>query len=96
MDEKYLSEVKKIIAKYIDPEQNTVFVFGSRALGTASKFSDYDIGIEGMKLSPTTYFDLESEFEESDIPYTVDIVDFNNVSENFRRVAKTKIIPLNY
>ncbi len=87
--------VEKVLSKYLDSKKNFAFIFGSRAISTASKFSDYDIGIEGEKIDPETYFSIIQEFEDSDFIYKVDLVDFNNVSESFMKIAKKHIIPLN-
>ena len=35
--------------------------------------------------------EIEEALEESDLPYRVDIVDFSSVSNDFRKVALTKI-----
>lgn len=88
--------IKSVINKHLDPEQNPAFIFGSRAQQTSQRFSDYDIGIKGEKLDPETYFNLISEFEESDLPYTVDVVEFRDVSDAFKKIALKNIIPLNY
>jgi len=84
--------IKRIITSYLDPKTQKAFIFGSWAQGKARKFSDIDIGIEGKE--PFPLFELEEAFENSNLPYLVDIVNFNHVSEEFRKVAKQKIIPL--
>lgn len=95
MDKATVDIITKILRTHLDSNENKAFIFGSRADGTAQKYSDYDIGIEGKKLEDMTIFELNEEFENSDLPYLVDIVDFNTVSENFRSEAKSKIIELN-
>lgn len=89
-----ISLIKKIIYSKIDPKSHYVFIFGSRATGTDQRFSDIDIGIEGRPLSAKVKLEIEEAFEESDLPYNVEIVDFSTVRKNFREVAKQKIIPL--
>lgn len=93
LDKRILNQIKKIIFQHLDPKKYKAFIFGSWAQGKALKFSDIDIGIEG-KL-PLPHFELEETFEESDLPYLVEIVNFNRVSEKFKKIAKEKIIPLN-
>jgi len=39
--------------------------------------------------------EIESAFEESDIPYKIEVVDFSLVSERFKKIALQKIISLN-
>ena len=85
-------EIKRIIYRFLNPKEYQVFVFGSRATGKAKKFSDFDIGILGKKSVPSiAKFLIEEALEESDLPYKVDIVDFSLVSNNFRKVALSKI-----
>ncbi len=89
-----ISVIKKIIYSRLDPEAYSAFIFGSRATGEGQRFSDIDIGIEGKELSPVARIELEEAFEESDLPYNVDVVDFSIVRENFKTVAKQRVIPL--
>ena len=89
----YLSIAKNIVLKHIDVQNYKVFIFGSRAVGNVSKFSDLDIGVIGTKpLDPRTIFEMEHELEESLVPYKVDIVDFFNVDDAFKKMALKKII----
>lgn len=62
-----------------------VFLFGSRASGSARAASDIDIGLLAKEpLPPALLADLRKAFEESRIPYTVDVVDLPSVDETFR------------
>lgn len=96
MDDQTYKTIKDIINEHLDPKEHKAFIFGSRATGDFRKYSDFDIGVTGDRLKATVYFDLESAFEESDLPYTVDVVDFNDLSEEFINVAMKQVIPLNY
>ncbi len=92
---KTLNAIKVIIKKHLPDKTYRAFVFGSRAEGTNRKFSDYDIGIMGKKpLAFGTLSLIEEELENSDIPYTVDVVDFFNVSKDFKSLALSKTLPL--
>lgn len=86
-------EIKKIIFKYLSPSDYQVFIFGSRAVGSNAKWSDYDIGVLGKEKVPLSILaKIDDDLEESNIPYLVDVVDFNNVSDKFKEVASGKII----
>lgn len=90
--DKSLIMVKKIISNFIDLNCYQLFVFGSRAEKESRKFSDFDIGILGEKPVPAKKLILiEEALEESDLPYCVDIVDFHNVSDKFKKIALAKI-----
>ena len=87
--------IKDIISKHLDMTDYHVFLFGSRAEGTGRKFSDVDIGIEGKKPVPSSKMvQIKDEFEESDLPFTVDVVDFSTVSPRFKKTAKKNIISI--
>jgi len=88
--------LREVVSKYLDPSTHLAFVFGSRALGNAKKFSDYDIGIAGARLDPELYFTLMEEFENSSFPYLVDIVQFADLTSSFCAIALEKIVPLNF
>ncbi len=94
MDDEAFAYIKSVLREYLDGGKNTAFLFGSRATGEAQKYSDFDIGIEGKPLEAMTWFNITEEFENSNLPYIVEVVDFNKVSEEFRQEAKKKIIPI--
>lgn len=96
IDQKTKKEVKKIIFRFLDPKKYKVFIFGSRALDDNLKFSDIDIGvISKRKIDSTLLGNINEAFEESDIVYKIEVVDFSTVSDQFRKVAEQKVIYLN-
>lgn len=88
-----LSKLVEILARFVSTDHE-VFIFGSRATGTATQWSDIDVGIEGPRLDPESYFALEEALEASSLPYIVEVVQFCTVSPEFQAVAKQAIIPL--
>lgn len=96
IDPKLQNDIKNIVFRYLDSSDTKVFVFGSRVNGTNRKFSDIDLGLESNNSIPyTLVLDIEDEFENSNIPYSVDVVDFSKVSEKFKAVAKQNVMYLN-
>lgn len=88
LDTKTISFIKTTLAKHLDTKEYKAFIFGSHVIGNNRRWSDIDIGIEGRtKLPPSTYFDLADAFEESNLPYKVDLVDFTQVTDKFKTVA---------
>ena len=72
-----------------------VWVFGSRANWTTKDSSDLDLAVEGAaRLDHKAMAELEVAFEESDLPYTVDVVDLNSVSPEFRKIVESQKVPL--
>jgi predicted nucleotidyltransferase len=69
------------------PPGVTVSVFGSRATGRARRYSDLDLSIDaGRPLTRDETAALADAFEESDLPWRVDLIDLHMVSEAFRGV----------
>lgn len=81
------SEVKDQIIKHINvilPEAK-IILFGSRARGTASKWSDIDIALDGGKPLPSVKVDeIKSVLQATNIPYKIEIVDFHMVTEQMK------------
>jgi len=71
------------------PAEVSVLVFGSRAGGRARKYSDLDLALQGPGRIPTRLIlKLYGKFEESSLPYLVDIIDLNNVSSELAHEVK--------
>ena len=88
----YIDIVKQIVLKHIPKDNFAVFLFGSRAVGNAKPLSDIDIGILGLEPLPTIIkVDLESDLEESIVPYKIDLIDFYKVDKDFKKEALNTI-----
>ncbi len=83
----HLDIVHCILGKYL-PECEAR-VFGSRYTGTAKLYSDLDIAFVGHeKLDWRLLADIKEEFQESELPFRVDILDWNAISAEFRKVIE--------
>jgi predicted nucleotidyltransferase len=81
-----------VIRRHVPDPTYRVFLFGSRATGSAGERSDIDIGIEGpMPVPQQTIAAIEEELEEAPTLFTIDVVDFARLPEKFRRVAERRI-----
>ncbi len=93
-DEKILKEAVGIIRKHLGKECK-VFLFGSRADGTARERSDYDMGIlPENELRNGELGEIKEELENLSTLYKIDVINFKNVSKNFYDVATQNIINL--
>ena len=64
-----------------------VLIFGSRYHGKAWEYSDLDLAFAGNgKLGFDRCFELRDAFSESDLPFRVDVLDYNAVSPEFRAI----------
>ena len=80
-----LKIVCDILAHHIPGRE--VRIFGSRAIGRAKPHSDIDLVIMGDELLPvTTMRILRDAFDDSDLPFQVDFVEWAGTSEEFRKV----------
>jgi predicted nucleotidyltransferase len=78
-----------VVRRHLPDPAYRVFLFGSRAEGSAHERSDIDIGIEGPAPAPREALVLiEEELDEAPTLYSIDVVDFRRVDEKFRRVAR--------
>ena len=83
--ERHLETIKRILAEFVGDCE--VRAFGSRGNGQATKYSDLDLAIVGrVRLKRRAKMLLREAFEESDLPFRVDVVDYNTVSETFRAI----------
>lgn len=85
----YLEIIRRILAEYIGHCE--VRAFGSRVVGTAKEHSDLDLAIVAPgKIERRTSMLLREAFEESDLPFRVDVIDYNAVSDEFRAIIDAK------
>lgn len=89
--ERDLETIRKIFKNY--PDVLHVHIFGSRVKGTYKKGSDIDLAIMNKGLKNRTLFSIKNDFEESSLPYIVDLVYFPELThqefiDHIRRVGK--------
>ncbi len=86
----HLRIVQDVLRRHL-PDGVTVWVFGSRATWTTKDSSDLDLALEGdTAIPPQSLSTLEVAFEDSDLPFAVDIVDVvdvRRINERFRRIV---------
>ena len=82
-----LALVQGILAKHVPTCE--VWVFGSRVAGKTWAHSDLDlVVITSAPLSLVAIADLISEFQDSDLPFHVDVLDWARVAEPFRAIIE--------
>lgn len=81
-----------VIRRHLPDPAYRVFLFGSRAAGSATERSDIDIGVEGPAPVPhSALAAIQDELEEAPTLYTIEVVDFTRVPEKFRMVARHRV-----
>jgi len=69
---KYREEIHEILAKAANIDR--AVLYGSRATGSFGRASDIDLALEGQNLDLPDLTLLYGEFDESSLPYKVDLV----------------------
>jgi predicted nucleotidyltransferase len=73
--------VQAILTTHLSPETK-IWVFGSRVTGKHRPYSDLDLAVEaGQRLPLSLCAVLGDAFEESALPFTVDVVDMNTIKD---------------
>ena len=93
-EKKYLNIVKDKLLELASGTDAKVFLFGSRAAGTSRQGSDIDVGFENIDKEEFRRIRLRFNlfWEESIVPNKVDLVNFQEVPDDFAREAKKDIV----
>ncbi|MEO7159065.1 MAG: nucleotidyltransferase domain-containing protein [Polaromonas sp.] len=88
---------KVLVCAIVDAHlsRQRVRVFGSRAQRSSKPFSDLDLLVLGNPLDPQLRGALEEAFDESDLPFRVDIAEAATLSPEFRARIEPQAVPLN-
>lgn len=95
LEQKYKDEILAVLRKFLEGKVK-FYIFGSRATGKALEYSDVDIAIdlEGAPIDSKIMSKLNFYFSENTlIPYTIDLIDLNSVSESFKNSIAGELIP---
>ncbi|MDO8521803.1 MAG: nucleotidyltransferase domain-containing protein [bacterium] len=79
---RYIDEVKKVVTTFDSRGSNRYFLFGSSV--RKEEFKDIDLAVVGNKSSRTRLSELRDLFYDSNIPYKVDVVDFDAADKDFQ------------
>ncbi len=90
----YLETVRTMVLNLLEPYHCQAFLFGSRVHGPLKRSSDFDIGLRGL---PPDQFNklkgiLLEAMDESPVPHSIDVVNFDTVSPEFSRQALKDIV----
>lgn len=89
----YLTKLKDLTISILSNEQVKVVLFGSRARQDNHYASDVDIGIIPYgKINRKKITKLKEKIDDLNIPYKVEVVDFSEVSESFKKEALKEVV----
>lgn len=87
------SDEEKIIQTILKNYPYDFYYYGSRVKGDFSKSSDLDILLKSKKEVPYTVInDIEMRFNESKIPYIVNISQYASMGKNFYNLIKNDLV----
>jgi len=90
-----IAEIREKLSRYFSADDYFVFLFGSRAAGQARPNSDWDIGVIGReRVGGRIMEKAREELETIRTLHTFELVDFANISEDFKNIAMQNIKPL--
>ncbi len=81
----HLQLVRDILSAHVP--HSTVWAFGSRVTGRAKSYSDLDLVVRGTTpLTISQLGTLREAFEESTLPFRVDVVDWQSITPIFQGI----------
>jgi len=93
MDAHSRAEVARIVRAHLGGQE--IRLVGSRARGTAKRFADIDVLVMNREpLSPSARALINTAFEESDLPYKVDLLEWASLTPAFRDRLLRDSVPL--
>jgi len=85
--EGHLETIKLLLAQHVPDCE--VRAFGSRVTGRAKSYSDLDLAVVCQQpVDADRLRHLKEAFEESTVPFRVDVLDWNGISKSFCKVIE--------
>jgi len=89
---KYKDRIIKVVLNFVPSSK--IYLFGSRAKDTHHSTSDIDIAIDNqVALEESIIPQIKEAIDDLNIPFTIDVVDFCNVTEILKKqIERDKIV----
>ena len=81
----------KLVSEILRSLQIEAHVFGSRSKESAKELSDLDLCLK-KTYDKTKIRKLQDAFEESDLPFKVDVIQWSEISDDFKSQIKADLI----
>ena len=96
LDKRYLDFILQVLKDNIPQKAAKFYIFGSRAKENYKEYSDVDIAVKlpDKKLSADILGKILLEFNDSTLPYEVDVIDLNAIDEKFKNLIKNSLVEL--
>ena len=83
----------EIIKEILQPHSYNFYLFGSRVTENFKKLSDVDLFYK-EEIPIQILLKIEEDFEESDLPYKVDLVNYQQCDPEFQKIMLNNCICL--
>ncbi|MDR0715532.1 MAG: nucleotidyltransferase domain-containing protein [Puniceicoccales bacterium] len=89
----HLKLIHEVLGRFPALKAVGIVAFGSRVNGKAKKFSDLDLCLKLHEESDENLLnDLRCAFSDSDLPFYVDLVNYNTCSDSFKSIIDRESI----
>ena len=86
-----LKKLRELLTRHLPNTE--VWAYGSRVKGTAKPWSDLDLAVIAGPQQKAAVADLREAFEESDLPFRVDLFVWDEIPETFRdNICRERIV----
>lgn len=92
LSEKHRTMVHALLARHLPDTE--VWAYGSRVKGTAKPWSDLDLVVFAGSEQKNAVADLREAFEESDLPFRIDLLVWDEIPETFRENIRKQHVVL--
>jgi predicted nucleotidyltransferase len=82
--DRYRIRLAHIFEKYITADKAEVYLYGSRARGSAHPASDIDLALKCANISAVTLSKIREALHESHIPFKVDLINWETTDKSFQ------------
>lgn len=89
IEQRHWKIVEEILSKY----PYTFYAFGSRTKGTQKRLSDLDLCFK-EPIPFNVQGHIEEDFQESDLPFKVDVLDWRLMAPEFQEIIGKNLIPI--
>ena len=86
IEEKDLFYIKSILNKFLPNVK--CWAYGSRVTGKSKQYSDLDLVLFIDKNQENKIIELKEIFDESNLPFRVDILNWNSIPDSFKDSIK--------